>query len=197
MDSEGAWAQAGRGMRARELQGGSRPAKAASTGSTGSRVATMSAAEAQRLATYRGATREAATAAYHADARVMVRMGYAPRSEQWSTLTEHVITVGYVHAPELGPAVLDALAQPEEGPPAESPPPSVPERGAGERLRDLVAHVPLEVKIAVGSLTGTALAVAAGILVAALAGQPADTIGLVGFGLLGMLIGAFLGMAGD
>jgi hypothetical protein len=62
---------------------------------------------------YRATTRAAAEAAYHADARGMVRMGYAPASEDWSTELEQVLTVRYIHAPEQAPAVLQALAEVE------------------------------------------------------------------------------------
>ena len=50
---------------------------------------------------YRGDTREAAEAAYHADAHVMARMGFAPSSEDWSSVLQEVLTVRYVYAPEL------------------------------------------------------------------------------------------------
>ena len=63
---------------------------------------------------YRGATREAAESAYHADARTRVREGYVPAAEDWSmALGQQVLTVRYVYAPDETAAVLEALASAE------------------------------------------------------------------------------------
>jgi hypothetical protein len=66
----------------------------------------------ERSSAYQGTTREAAENAYHADARVMAHMGYAPTLEEWSTvLGRQMLTVTYLYAPERAPAVLEALAE--------------------------------------------------------------------------------------
>jgi hypothetical protein len=65
----------------------------------------------EQSAVYRGATREAAEATYHAAARELVQQGYVPASEDWSTaIGQQVVTVRFVHAPDQAPAVLEALA---------------------------------------------------------------------------------------
>ena len=81
--------------------------------------------EEERSSVYQATTRGATLSAYHADARVMARMGFAPVSEDWSTANLQVLTVRYVHAPEQAPAVLEALAK-AEAEVASSPPESRP-----------------------------------------------------------------------
>lgn len=68
----------------------------------------------ERSSTFPGATREAAEAAYYADASVMARMGYTPASEEWSAVDgEHVLSVRYRYDPEQAPVVLRAIAEAE------------------------------------------------------------------------------------
>src|SRR5690349_23546806 len=80
----------------------------------------------ERSSEYRGTSLDAARAAYHADARAMSRMGFAPTSEEWSTVLEHVLTVRYVYEPGRQPAVLAALDA-IEAEPAASPAEPAPE----------------------------------------------------------------------
>jgi hypothetical protein len=115
----------------------------------------------ERSSVYRGETREMAEAAYHADARAMVRMGYAPTSEDWSSVLEEVLTVRYVHAPEQGSAVLEALAEAEaeRAIPRPSPAPSVLQRVFHRAASFYDGQTP-ELKLTVGAITGMAAGVA-------------------------------------
>ncbi len=150
----------------------------------------------ERSSAYRGATREAAEAAYHADARVMARMGYTPASEDWSTAREQVLTVRYVHAPEQASAVLEALAEAEtvRSSATFQPPRPVPNRRLG-RAAGLYEMQTLEVKLAVGEIAGIAGGIALWWLLAGpiLGDNPILLfLGLFGLGFAGMLIGAML-----
>lgn len=119
-----------------------------------------------RSSVYRGETRELAEAAYHADARAMARMGYAPTAEDWSSVVEVVLTVQYVHAPELQAAVLEAVAMAEaERAPARRPAraPALrklagPIRGFGA---DLFDRLPTELKVTLGAIVGLAAGISA------------------------------------
>ena len=116
----------------------------------------------ERSSEYRGATREDAESAYHADARTMARMGYAPASEDWSSVVEEVLTVRYVHAPELRSAVLEAVAM------AEAEQQTLPRRAkrpsaARNALRRVVGRgltlfdrLTTELKVTVGAIAGLA-----------------------------------------
>lgn len=185
-------------MSSGKVQGGSRSLKAPSSRSRKTSVATTKAPETeQRSSTYRGATREAATAAYHADARAMVRMGYAPASEHWSTVLEQVLVVRYVHAPEQAGAVLQALTEVEADPTATTGQPATVERTLLVRVADLYAGLPMEVRLPLGALSGIAAGIALCLLAAAISGDSPDAISLVGFGLIGMLFGSMLGIIVD
>ena len=123
----------------------------------------------ERSSVYRGETREAAEAAYHADARAMARMGYAPRSENWSSVVEEVLTVRYVHAPELTAAVLDAVAsaEAEREAPRQSkrvaPVPRVVRVALGRALT-LFDRLSTELKVTVGAIVGMAAGIAVWLL---------------------------------
>jgi len=147
-------------------------------------------------------------AAYYADALVMARMGYAPKSERWKTAKEHqVLVVGYVLAPDETPAVLEALAQAEADPPVETPvPASLPTPVAASPSAGLPARrarlmpslsLPMEVRLAAGALAGVAIGVVACLLIAAAAGEPADVLSIAISGFIGLLIGAIAGLTGD
>jgi hypothetical protein len=163
-----------------------------------SRAAPVKAPEvADRSSVYRGISPEEARAAYYADARVMSRMGYAPDAEEWSTVLEHVLTVRYVFAPSRLPAVLAALDEVESEPanagpePAEAPP-SLLRRtiGLGERL-------PLALKLPVGGVAGLLVGLVVCLLVGFVSGDRPDTITLLGFGVIGMVLGSALGLIPD
>jgi len=115
----------------------------------------------ERSSEYHGATREDAEAAYHADARAMAKMGYAPASEDWSSVVEEVLTVRYVHAPELRSAVLEAVAMAE----AEQTLPRRARRPSAARiaLRRIIGRglklfdrLTTELKVTVGAIAGLA-----------------------------------------
>jgi hypothetical protein len=134
-----------------------------------------------------------ATAAYHADAVAMARMGYAPESEEWSTVFEHVLTVRYVFAPTRGPAVLAALHEIEAEalgtPPEPAPKPNILRRATG------LAHgLPMELKLSVGGFAGTLVGLGLCLLVAVISGDTPDTISLFGFAVIGMVLGSVLGL---
>jgi hypothetical protein len=143
---------------------------------------------------YRGTTRGSAVAAYHADARVMARMGFVPTSEVWSTEVQHVLVVGFVHAPEQTPAVLEALDQAEVDPvfePRVSPP---MQRG----MRNPMPHLPIEVKLILGALGGIVVGLGICLVLALVTGERPDVVSLGGFGVLGLLTGLMIaGMIGD
>jgi hypothetical protein len=68
----------------------------------------------QRSATYRGATREVAQRAYHAQAMVAARSGFVPVSEEWSNvLGQETLAVSYAYDPKQAPAILQAIADVE------------------------------------------------------------------------------------
>ena len=146
-----------------------------------------------RSSAYRGLSREQATAAYHADALVMARMGFVPTSEEWTTDQQQVLVVDYVHAPDQTPAVLEALAQVVHDPIVERP--ALPPMEPSSRRSPFL--LPLEAKLGLGGLTGLAAGVVLCLLVAAVAGERPDAISLAIFGFLGTLIGAIVGMTGE
>jgi hypothetical protein len=151
----------------------------------------------QRSSSYRGESREAAAAAYLADARVMARMGYVPESESWSTALEQVLVVGYVHAPERAQFVFEAIDQAEaEGtidPPAPVRTP-VPMTRTAARM-DSLPHA--ELKLFVLALIGAVVGTALGFIVATVSGEPAEPLVLGIFGLVGVVIGSIQGLADD
>ena len=110
-----------------------------------------------------------AEAAYYADARGMARMGYAPTSEDWSTVVEEVLTVRYVHAPELSSAVLDAVASAEA---ERTIPPRSPRFAALEKgLRQVLSRALLlfdrlttELKVTLCAIAGMAVGIAVWLL---------------------------------
>ncbi len=161
------------------------------------RGAKVAAKARQRVSAYRATTREAATAAYHVDARVMARMGYIPESEDWSTQVEQVLVVGYVEAPERAPAVLKALEEAAAEPAAEVPAVSLPPTIAGQARRWVALELPLEVKLALGALGGVLAGLAVGLLLGVVSGENPNAIILGGFGLLGLLLGSMLGFSAD
>ena len=184
-------------MSAGKVQGGSRSRKAPTARSRKTRDPTTPVLETQeRSSVYRGATHQAAAAAYHADARAMVRMGFAPISEHWTTVLEQVLVVRYVHAPEQGPAVLEALGKAEADPAVITLQLASVERSARERIARLYASLPLEAKLPIGALIGIVAGIALCLFAAAISGASPDTISLVGFGLLGMLLGSIIGLIG-
>ena len=147
----------------------------------------------ERSSVYRGATHEAAEAAYHADASTMARMGYAPTAEDWKIVMEQVLTVRYVHAPERAPAVLTAIAQVEAESALANPHPA-PERPSRlDRAAGWFESVPPDVRLTITSSTGIAAGIGFGLLVGWVAGQ-IDLVGLVGFGFIGLLLGALTGL---
>ena len=121
----------------------------------------------ERSSVYRGETREIAEAAYHADARAMARMGYAPTSEDWDV--EEVLIVRYVHAPELSAAVLDAVASAEAERPVAPRSARVArlQQSLGHGLRRALAHfdrLTTELKVTVGAIAGLAAGIAVWLL---------------------------------
>jgi hypothetical protein len=137
-----------------------------------------------------------ARAAYHADALAMIRMGYAPESEEWSTVLEHVLTVRYAFAPKQGPAVLAALEEIEGEAPGKPPEPA----SQPNVLRRAIGRgqgLPLELKLSVGGIAGTLVGLAICLLLAVISGDTPDTISLFGFGVIGMVLGSALGLVPD
>jgi hypothetical protein len=148
----------------------------------------------ERSSVYRGQTREMAEAAYHADARAMARMGYAPTSEEWSSVLEEVLTVRYVYAPEQGSAVLEALAEAEKAVPRSSPAPSALRRVVRRAVSLFDRQTP-ELKLTVGAITGMAAGVALWSLLGSLlfADNPFLLfVSLIALGFAGGLVGAMV-----
>ena len=176
----------------------SRPLKASRSRSNNAAPSTASqAAEVgprPRESSYRGLTRAAAAEAYHADALVMARMGYAPTSEEWSTELQHVLLVGYRYAPDEAPAVLSALAEARAEPIVD--PPS-PETLASSLHFRMPSAVPLDAKIGVGALGGLSTGVALCFALGAVANEAPDALTLGAFGIVGLLLGFVLGMTRD
>lgn len=154
-------------------------------------------AVADRSSVYRGSSPEEARATYHADARVMSRMGYAPDAEQWSTVLEHVLTVRYVYEPSRQPAVLAALEEIEGERPNKAPEPADGPPNLLRRTIDLGQRLPLELKLPVGGIAGLLVGVALCLLVGLVSGDHPDTVTLVGFGVIGMVLGTALGLLPD
>ncbi len=177
-----------------EAQRGSGARKVRKPRASKARSGTTPKVEAQRrTSVYRGATREAAADAYHADAAVMARMGFVPEAEAWSTAEEQVLDVRYVSAPEDAPAVLEALEQPGEYPPDVATPASaavVPGARPGLVPRPVV-------KLLVRASLGIALGVVLCLVLGTFAGETPDAISLVGFGAIGLFLGSILSIAGD
>jgi hypothetical protein len=148
----------------------------------------------ERASEYRGQSVDEARAAYYADARAMSRMGYAPASEEWSTVLEHVLTVRYVFEPGRQPAVLAALdaieADPEGASPA--PEPAAPPRFA--RSLNLWLALPLELRLSAGGIAGVVIGLVLCLAVGLLSGDRPDMISLLGFGTIGLLLGAAVGL---
>jgi len=162
---------------------------------TAAKVArTKPAAVEERSSEYHGKTLDDARAAYHADARAMSRMGFAPTSEEWSTVLEHVLTVRYVFEPERRPAVLAALDEIEAQPRSEvsEPPPATPKRFA--RWIDAWLAVPLELRLSAGGIGGLLVGLALCLLVGLVSGDSPDLVSVLGFGTIGLLLGASLGL---
>lgn len=114
----------------------------------------------------------------------MARMGYVPESEDWTTELEQVLVVGYVHAPDRAPAVLEALSRADANQVAD-PPPTAPIEPRAQRRWQL----PIEAKLVLRALIGIVAGIAIGLLVAVAFGRPPDAIILGVFGVLGGLIG--------
>jgi hypothetical protein len=148
----------------------------------------------QRSSEYRGKTLEEARAAYHADARAMSRMGYAPTSEDWSTVLEHVLTVRYVFEPERQPAVLAALDEIEAEPRAEVPEPPPAPRNRLARSIDRWLALPLELRLSAGGIGGLLVGLALCLAVGLVSGDSPDMVSVLGFGTIGLLLGASLGL---
>jgi hypothetical protein len=166
---------------------GSRSLPAASSRSTKPRAGTEAVGgPPRRSSTYRGTSREAAAAEYHADARVMARMGFVPESETWSTELRQVLEVRYVHRPERTPAVLEALDRP--GMELDDEP--VTPDARGRSARPTLPRLPLEIRLLVGALAGIIAGIAICLVLALVSGEAADAISLVGFGIIGLLLGA-------
>jgi hypothetical protein len=151
----------------------------------------------ERSSVYRGATREAAEAAYHLDARIMALMGFAPTSEDWSVVREEVLTVAYLFDPERAPAVLKALKQAEAERAVATLAPAPVQPNGLKRAANVLRTLPPAVKLTSGGLGGIAVAVAVCVLLGLISGDSPDTVSLVGFGIIGLFIGAFLGLPGD
>ena len=124
-------------------------------------------------------------------------MGYAPDSEHWSTVLEQVLVVRYVHAPEQTPAVLEALAQAEADPSIATLQSASVQGSVLERAGRLYGLLPPEAKLTVGALGGIAAGIALCLLAAFISGDSPDAISLVGFGLLGLLMGSIMGIIGE
>jgi len=153
-------------------------------------------------------TRDEALQAYYADALVMARMGYAPKSERWKTVKgEQVLVVGYVVAPDETPAVLEALAQADAHAPAATPLPAtlpgpVIDRPVAKAPTPRVPVVlsvslPLEARLALGALGGLVVGVVACVMIAAAASESADVVSLAISGFIGLLVGALAGLTLD
>ena len=150
-----------------------------------------------RSSVYRGMSPEEARAAYHADAQAMIRMGYAPDSEQWATVLEHVLTVRYVYAPARRAAVLAALEEIGREPANAAPEPAAARPSMLRRTIDLGQRLPLELKLPVGGIAGLLVGVALCLLVGLISGDRPDTITLFGFGVIGMVLGTALSLIPD
>jgi len=148
----------------------------------------------ERTSEYRGVSLDEARAAYYADARAMSRMGYAPASEEWATVLEHVLTVRYVFEPGRQPAVLAALDAMEADAEAASPepPPVAPTRFA--RSLNLWLALPLELRLSAGGIAGVASGLVLCLAVGLVSGESPDMISLLGFGTIGLLLGASVGL---
>jgi hypothetical protein len=152
------------------------------------------AAVGERASEYRGKTLDDARAAYHADARAMSRMGYAPASEEWSTVLEHVLTVHYVFEPERQPAVLAALDEIEATPRGEvSEAPPAPARRFARSI-NVWRAVPMELRISAAGIAGLLLGLALCLVVALASGERPDFVSVLGFGTIGLFLGASLGL---
>jgi hypothetical protein len=126
----------------------------------------------------------------------MVRMGYAPAAERFETVVEHVIKVQYEEAPERASAVMEALEKADVDR-ATSDPRTIDERSRRERLAARYRGFPLELRLAIGSLSGILLGVAAAVLLALVSGEPAEILPLVAFGTIGLVIGTLGAMTMD
>jgi len=148
----------------------------------------------ERASQYRGVSVDEARAAYYADARAMSRMGYAPASEEWSTVLEHVLTVRYVYEPGRQPAVLAALDAIEADPEGASPEalPAAPTRFA--RSLNLWLALPLELRLSAGGIAGVVVGLVLCLAVALVSGDRPDMLSLLGFGTIGLLLGASVGL---
>jgi F0F1-type ATP synthase assembly protein I len=160
-------------------------------------VATPKLEVRERATVYRGATREAAVAAYHADARVLVRMGFAPASEDWSMSVEQVLTVHYVHAPEKASAVLAAIAQAQIDPIDATIQSEEIQSNPLRRAAGVFEALSPEVKIALGGVGGIVAGIVLCFVVGWTSGDDPDAIGLFGFALIGMVLGAMVGLPRD
>ncbi len=127
----------------------------------------------------------------------MALMGFAPASEDWSVVREEVLTVAYLFDPERAPAVLQALKQAEAEPAVATLAPAPVQSNGLERAANVLRTLPPEVKLTGGGLSGIAVALAACVLLGLISGDTPDTVSLVGFGIIGLFIGAFLGLPGD
>ena len=146
-----------------------------------------------RASVYRGLSVDEARAAYYADARAMSRMGFVPTTEDWSTVLEHVLTVRYVFEPDRQPAVIAALDQMEAEPDRATEPPPAPTKRFS-RLVDLWHALPLELRISLGGIAGLLVGLARCLMVGLLSGDSPDTLSIVGFGAIGLVLGASLGL---
>lgn len=124
----------------------------------------------------------------------MARMGYAPASEALSTVVEHLIKVDYVHAPERAPAVMAALEQAEAESAAGVIQQSPGVRTHRKRLAGLYESMALELKISIGGLAGALLGIGACFLGGLLSGDSPDALSLLGFGVIGLSLGAIKGI---
>ena len=146
-----------------------------------------------RASVYRGLSVDEARSAYYADARAMSRMGFAPKTEEWSTVLEHVLTVRYVFEPDRQQAVIAALDQMEAEPERATEPPPAPTKRFS-RLVDLWLALSLELRISVGGILGLLVGLALCLLVGLLSGDSPDTLSLLGFGAIGLVLGGSVGL---
>ena len=156
-----------------------------------------------RTSDYRGTSPEASRAAYYADARAMIRMGYAPASEDWSSVLEHVLTVRYVFAPERSAVVLAALDEIEAEPePEPEPAQALPDPRPAQRTRlrqaiDLHSRLPIELTLFFGAAAGIVAGIGLCMLLGLISGDDPDGFALFGFGLIGMVLGGAAGLPRD
>ena len=123
----------------------------------------------------------------------MGRMGYAPASEEWSTVLEHVLTVRYVYEPERRPAVLAALDAIEAEPIGGAEDAPAPPKPFARSIKVWRAW-PLELRISVGGVAGLLVGLVLCLIVGLVSGDSQDIVSVLGFGTIGLLLGASVGL---